>query len=257
MLLDQRNCGRSTPHAGDLTTNLSTNTTWALVADLERLRDHLGIDRWQVFGGSWGSTLALAYAETHPERVSELIVRGGGRSSRRSSTGTTREGPASSSPTSGRATSPCPKPSARPAACSTATRAPGRPDPHVYGPAALAWSRSSASTITVVPRPELVERYSADPASAVASARIENHYIVNAGWFEPDQLIRDVDRLSDIPTAIVQGRYDMCTPVMSAWRLHKALPHAELDLVHDSGHAFDEPGILAALVAATNRYADR
>lgn len=260
VLLDQRGCGRSTPYAGDPATDLSTNTTWTLVADLELLREHLGVDRWQVFGGSWGSTLALAYAETHPDRVLELVVRGvwlvqpeeldwfyegGGASAVFPDLWASYVG-----------------------ALPAADRVPGRmldgyarlladPDPEVHGPAAQAWARWTAATITLLPRPELLEHYDTDPASAVASARIENHFIVNRCWLAPDQLIRGVGALAGIPVSIVQGRYDMCTPVWAAWRLHDALPEAELDLVDGAGHAFDEPGIRAGLVAATDRYADR
>jgi proline iminopeptidase len=128
------------------------------------------------------------------------------------------------------------------------------PDPAVHRPAAVAWSRWESSTITLLPRPELVASFT-EQDYAVAFARIENHYFVNGGWFEDGQLIRDAPKLAGIPTVIVQGRYDVCTPPMTAWDLHRALPEAELRLIPDAGHAFDEPGILDALIEATDRFA--
>lgn len=130
------------------------------------------------------------------------------------------------------------------------------PDPAVHGPAAVAWSRWESSTITLLPRPELVATFT-EPEYAVAFARIENHYFTHGGWFEDGQLIRDAHTLADIPGVIVQGRYDTCTPPMTAWDLHRAWPEAELRMIPDAGHAFDEPGILDALIEATDRFADR
>ena len=128
------------------------------------------------------------------------------------------------------------------------------PEPSVHGPAAVAWSTWEASTITLVPRPDVVATF-AEPAYALAFARIENHYFLHDGWFEPSQLLRDAGRLAAIPTVIVQGRYDLCTPATTAWELHQALPSAEFVLVDDAGHSFDEPGILDALISATDRFA--
>ncbi|GAA0250952.1 prolyl aminopeptidase [Cryptosporangium japonicum] len=258
VLFDQRGCGRSVPHVSDPDADLSANTTWHLVGDIERLREHLGIDRWQVFGGSWGSTLALAYAQTHPERVTELVLRGIF-TLRASEIDWFYEGPAAN------IVPDLWEPYA--AAVPEADRVPGRfveaygrllsdPDPSVHGPAAVAWSVWEASNLTLLPRPSLVERYR-DPTYATAFARIENHYFRNAGWFTEGQLIADAGRLAGIPTVIVQGRYDLCTPARTAWDLHRALPEAEFVLVDDAGHAFDEPGILDALVTATDRFADR
>jgi Nucleosome binding factor SPN, SPT16 subunit len=127
-------------------------------------------------------------------------------------------------------------------------------DPAVHGPAAVAWSRWESSTITLLPRPEVVETFT-EEKYAVAFARIENHYFMNGGWFEEDQLIRDAYKLEGIPGVIVQGRYDVCTPAMTAWDLHTAWPEAELNIVPDAGHAYDEPGILDALIEATDRFA--
>jgi len=258
VLVDQRNCGRSLPSASDHATDLSANTTWKLVADLELLREHLGIDRWQVFGGSWGSSLALAYAETHPERVTELVLRGIF-TLRRSELDWFYEGPAGNMAPDFWA--------GFEAAVPAESRAFGRyipayarlladPDPLVHGPAAVAWSTWEASTITLIPRPELIAEF-AEPAYALAFARIENHYFMHDGFFEPSQLLRDAGRLAGIPTVIVQGRYDLCTPAVTAFELHRALPEAEFVLVDDAGHAYDEPGILDALISATDRFADR
>lgn len=256
VLVDQRNCGRSLPSASDHATELSANTTWNLVADLERLREHLGVDRWQVFGGSWGSSLALAYAETHPDRVSELVLRGIF-TLRRSELDWFYEGPAGNMAPDFWA--------GFEAAVPAESRVFGQyipayarlladPDPLVHGPAAVAWSTWEASTITLLPRPELIAEF-AEPGYALAFARIENHYFMHDGFFEPSQLLRDAGRLADIPTVIVQGRYDLCTPAVTAFELHQALPAADFVLVDDAGHAYDEPGILDALIEATDRFA--
>jgi proline iminopeptidase len=256
VLVDQRNCGRSIPSAGDHATDLSANTTWNLVSDLEWLREHLTIERWQVFGGSWGSSLALAYAETHPDRVTELVLRGIF-TLRRSELEWFYEGPAGTMAPDFWA--------GFEAAVPAESRAFGQyipayarlladPDPAVHGPAAVAWSTWEASTITLIPRPELVAEF-AEPAYALAFARIENHYFMHDGFFEPSQLLRDAGRLASIPTVIIQGRYDLCTPAVTAFELRQALPSAEFVLVDDAGHAYDEPGILDALITATDRFA--
>lgn len=256
ILFDQRNCGRSIPSASDHATDLSANTTWNLVADLELLRDHLGVESWQVFGGSWGSALALAYAETHPERVTELVMRGIF-TLRRSELEWFYEGPCGNMAPDFWAgyVAPIPPDDRR---FGNYVRAYARlladPEPSVHGPAAVAWSTWEASTITLVPRPDVIATF-AEPAYALAFARIENHYFLHDGWFEPSQLLRDAGRLAAIPTVIVQGRYDLCTPATTAWELHQALPSAEFVLVDDAGHSFDEPGILDALISATDRFA--
>jgi proline iminopeptidase len=257
ILFDQRNCGRSIPSAGDHATDLSANTTWNLVADLELLRDHLGVESWQVFGGSWGSALALAYAETHPERVTELVLRGIF-TLRRSELDWFYEGPCGNMAPDFWAgyVAPVPPDERRFGNYMQAyAQLLADPDPSVHGPAAAAWSTWEASTITLVPRPDVVATF-AEPAYALAFARIENHYFLHDGWFEPSQLLRDAGRLAAIPTVIVQGRYDLCTPAATAWELHQALPSAEFVLVDDAGHSFDEPGILDALISATDRFAN-
>jgi proline iminopeptidase len=253
VLFDQRGCGRSLPHAST-SGDLSLNTTWHLVADMELLRESLGIERWQVFGGSWGSTLALAYAQTHPARVSELVLRGIFTLRKSELDWYYRGGAANlfpdlwekfTEPISGLDGDPV----------ELYARLLADPDPAVHGPAAVAWSTWEGATVTLLPRPELVAQF-AVPAYALAFARIENHYFVHGGWFEEGQLIRDAGRLAGIPGVIVQGRYDVATPAVSAWDLHKAWPGSELVLVPDAGHAYDEPGILAALLEATDRFRD-
>lgn len=255
IVIDQRGAGRSRPHASEPDYDLRLNTTWHLVDDLERVRVQLGIERWQVFGGSWGSTLAIAYAERHPNRVTELVLRGIF-TLRKSELDWFYEG--------GAATvypdnwegflAPIP-PDQRGNLIEAYHRLLNHPDPAVHGPAAVAWSTWEASGITLLPRPDVVAKFQ-DPTFALAFARIENHYFVNAGWLEEGQLLRDAGLLKDIPGVIVQGRYDMCTPAVTAWDLHRAWPEAEFIMVEDAGHAFDEPGILSALIEATDRFAE-
>lgn len=255
ILLDQRGSGRSLPHASDADADLSTNTTWHLVADLERLRKHLGIDRWLVLGGSWGSALALAYAETHPDSVTELVLRGIF-TLRASELDWFYEGGAEQLFPDLWESFLAPVPlDERGGLIEAYSRLLNNPDPAIHGPAAVAWSTWEASTITLLRRPEVIEIF-AEPRYAIAFARIENHYFVNKGWFAEGQLIRDAGVLRDIPAVIVQGRYDICTPPVTAWDLHRAWPEAEFVMVPDAGHAFDEPGILSALVEATDRFAE-
>ena len=254
VLFDQRGCGRSTPHASEPEADLATNTTWHLVADIETVREHLGIERWQVLGGSWGSALALAYAETHTDRVTELVLRGIF-TLRRVELDWFYEGGASAMFPDLWEDFVAPVPEGQRGHLIRAYSALlNDPDPAVHGPAAIAWSRWESSTITLLPSAETIARFT-EPAYAVAFARIENHYFMNGGWWEDGQLIRDAVRLRGIPTVIVQGRYDICTPPMTAWALAAALPDAELKMIPDAGHAFDEPGILDALIEATDRFA--
>jgi proline iminopeptidase len=256
VLVDQRGCGKSLPHASDPAADLAANTTWNLVADLERLREHRGIDRWQVLGGSWGSALALAYAETHPDRVTELVLRGIF-TLRQSELEWFYEGGAGAIlPDRWEKFAEQVPENERRSFIRAYHRRLFDPDPAVHGPAAVAWSTWEASAITLIPRDDLIATF-AEPNYALAFARIENHYFVNHGWFEPEQLIRDAHRLRDIPAVIVHGRYDLCTPAYIAWDLHRAWPEARLELIPDAGHAFDEPGILDALITATDEFADR
>ena len=254
VLFDQRGCGKSLPHASEPEADLSANTTWHLVADIEKLREHLGVERWMVFGGSWGSTLALAYAETHTDRVTELVLRG---------TFTLRPAELDWFYEGGAAAlfpdlwegfvEPVPV-AERGRLIRAYSRLLNDPDPAVHIPAGVAWSRWESSTITLLPRPDVVASFT-EQQYAVAFARIENHYFMNGGWFEEEQLIRNAHLLADIPAVIVQGRYDVCTPAMTAWDLHRAWPEADFRMIPDAGHAFDEPGILDALIEATDRFA--
>lgn len=254
VLFDQRMCGRSLPHASDPDADLASNTTWHLVEDIERLRQHLGIDAWQVFGGSWGSTLALAYAQAHTDRVTELIVRGIF-TLRRAELDWFYEGGAAALFPDLWEDYLAPIPVAERGSLLRAYhRALTDPDPAVHIPAGIAWTTWESSTITLLRRPELVEAHR-DPAYAVAFARIENHFFLNRGWMQEGQLIENAGVLREVPGVIVQGRYDVCTPAMTAWDLHRAWPEAEFVLVPDAGHAFDEPRILDALITATDRFA--
>ena len=254
VLFDQRGCGKSTPHASDPDADLSHNTTWHLVADIELLRRNLGIDRWMVFGGSWGSALALAYAQSHAEFVSEIVLRG---------VFTLRahelewfyEGGASAIFPDLWEEFIAPIPVLeRSCMIEAYHRRLTNPDPAVHQPAGVAWSRWEASTLTLLPDPDLVSSMT-EPAAATAFARIENHYFLNEGWFREGQLIADAAAIRHIPGVIVQGRYDVCTPIMTAWDLHRAWPEADLVVVADASHSASEPGIAAALRAATDRFA--
>jgi proline iminopeptidase len=247
-LFDQRGCGRSTPHA-----SLEANTTWDLVADIERLREQAGIDRWLVFGGSWGSTLALAYAETHPERVSGLIVRGVFTATRSEIDWYYQGGAAWLFPDLWeRFLAPIPEAERGDLVAAYNRRLTGA-DEAAKLEAAKAWSLWEAGTITLLPN-SLAAQFGED-RYALAFARIENHYFSHDSWLGDDQLIGNAGRLADIPGVIVQGRYDVATPARSAWRLSKAWPRARFELIADAGHAFDEPGILDALVRATDSFA--
>ncbi|MBK0420556.1 prolyl aminopeptidase [Leucobacter sp. CSA2] len=258
VLFEQRGCGRSTPHASEPGADLATNTTWHLVADIERLRAHLGIDRWLVFGGSWGSTLALAYAETHPERVSEIVLRGIFTLRKSEIDWFYQDGASHLFPDAWEEYLAPIAASERDDLVAAYRRRLVDPDPAVHTPAGIAWSVWEASTIKLVPDTDAIAATRADAAAAVAFARIENHYFTHGGWFEDGQLIRDAaERLAGIPGVIVQGRYDVCTPPRTAWDLHRAWPQAEFHMIPDAGHAASEPGIVDALIRATDAFAVR
>ncbi len=260
VLYDQRGCGRSTPHASAPDADLTSNTTWHLVADLERLRTARGIDRWQVFGGSWGSALALAYAQTHPDAVTELVLRGIF-TLRRSELDWYYNGGAAHLAPQWWESFEAPLVRAFGALPSDFDRIAGYhrllfdPDPAVHRPAGVAWTTWEAATSTLEFSQALVDDFS-DPDFALAFARIENHYFVNAGWFDEGQLIARADAVRTIPAVIVQGRYDLPCPAVTAWDLHRAWPEADFRLVQ-AGHAATEPAIAAELVAATDAFADR
>ena len=248
VLFDQRGSGRSTPRA-----SLEENTTWHLVADMERIRVRLGIDRWAVFGGSWGSTLALAYAETHPERVTALIVRGIFLLRPHELRWFYQEGASLVFPDAWEAyLAPIP-PAERADLMAAYHRRLTGGDPVERDVAARAWATWEAATSRLIPDPELIAEFS-EPGHADAFARIEAHYFVNGGFFEhPDQLLDGVDRIRHIPAAIIQGRYDMCCPMTTAWDLHRRWPEASFEIVPDAGHAAIEAGITDRLIEATER----
>lgn len=255
MLFDQRNCGRSTPHASLVSTDLHANTTWTLVEDIERLRRMAGVDRWLVFGGSWGSALALAYAEQHPERVSELVLRGIFTLRNEELRWFYQSGASYLFPDAWEHyLAPIPE-DERDDLIGAYARRLNSPDPRVRLEAARAWSVWEGSTLTLYPN-ERMRAAHAEPDYALAFARIENHFFVHGGFFSPGQLLENAHRLADIPGVIVQGRYDVCTPARTAYDLHKAWPEADFHLVDDAGHAFDEPGILHRLIEATDRFAE-
>lgn len=248
-LFDQRGCGRSVPHAG-----LDHNTTWDLVADIERLRQRFGVERWLVFGGSWGSTLALAYAETHPEHVSEIVLRGIFTVRPEELHWYYQEGASWLFPDRWEQfLAPIPPEERSDLMAAYRKRLTGDDDA-VKLEAARAWSMWEGSTITLLHDPALTESFG-DPYYAVAFARIENHYFVHNGFFTPDQLLRNAHRLREIPGVIVQGRYDAATPAKTAWDLHRAWPEADFCWAPAAGHAFNEPGILHWLITATDRFA--
>jgi proline iminopeptidase len=252
VLFDQRGCGKSTPHA-----ELTDNTTWHLVADIERLREHLGIARWQVFGGSWGSTLSLAYAQTHPDKVTELVLRGIFMLRRWELEWFYQKGCDALYPDAWETYLAAIPETEHGDLMSAYHRRLTSTDPHVRLKAARAWSVWEGAT-SFLHQDEGYINSSGEDEFALAFARIECHYFVNGGFFEhDDQLLRNVDRIRRIPTVIVQGRYDVVCPMRSAWDLHRAWPEAELHVVQDAGHSAFEPGITHELVEATDRFARR
>ncbi|EXJ14001.1 prolyl aminopeptidase [Imhoffiella purpurea] len=249
VLFDQRGCGRSQPHA-----SLLANTTWDLIADIERIRQELGIERWLVFGGSWGSTLALAYAETYPEHVAALVVRGIFLCRDEEIRWFYQEGASWVFPDFWESyLAPIPESERDDMLMAYYNRLIDR-DEQVRMEAAKAWSLWEGRTATLIANPNVQAHFS-DPHVALSLARIECHYFVNHAFLAPDQLIRDAHHLSGIPGVIVQGRYDLICPMRSAWDLHRAWPDADFQVVPNAGHSAFEPGIRSALIAATDRFA--
>ena len=249
LLFDQRGCGRSTPHAG-----LQNNTTWHLVADIERLRVLTGAEKWQVFGGSWGSTLALAYAQKHPDRVSELVLRGIFLLRKWELRWYYQHGASLFFPDKWERVLSILSADERGDVVAAYRSRLTSDDESTRLEAARIWSLWEGETVHLLPTPESASF--GEDHFALAFARIENHYFTHAGFFDADdQLLRDSGRLKDIPGTIVHGRYDMCCPVQNAWDLAKAWPAARLQIVEGAGHAYDEPGILDALIRATDGYA--
>lgn len=250
VLFDQRGSGRSTPHA-----DLVDNTTWDLVADIETLRAHLGIERWQVFGGSWGSTLALAYAQTHPRQVTELILRGIFMLRRWELEWFYQEGASRLFPEAWQQYIAAIPEAERGDLIAAFHKRLTSDDEATRLAAARAWSVWEGATSFLHIDADFADSH-ADAQFALAFARIENHYFTNAGFFEvDDQLLRDAYRIVDIPGVIVHGRYDVVCPVQNAFDLHQVWPKAELVITPASGHSAFEAENVDALVRATDRFA--
>jgi len=249
VLFDQRGCGRSTPHA-----SLQDNTTWHLVRDIEALRAHLGIERWQVFGGSWGSTLALAYAEANPSRVTELVLRGIFLLGDRELKWFYQWGTSELFPDAFEAYRDAIPVEERGDFIKAYHLRLTSDDPGVRTAAAKAWSVWEAATSYLHVNADYVARAGED-RFALAFARIECHYFVNRGFFEREtQLLDDIGKVRHLPCVIVQGRYDVVCPMVTAWALHRAFPEADLRVVPDAGHSAFEAGIVHELVTATDRF---
>ena len=251
LLFDQRGCGRSTPHAG-----LDSNTTWHVVDDIESLRMKFDVDRWLVLGGSWGSTLALAYAQTYPERVSELVLRGIFTVRRSELLWLYQDGASWLFPDKWQSfVEPIPEEERGDLIAAYHKRLTGN-DEEERIRAARAWSLWEGETVRLMPDKKLSELHSTDEF-ALAIARIENHYFINKGFFKDAQILRDTHRIRHIPGVIIHGRYDVITPMRTAWDLHRAWPEADFQPVDGAGHAFNEPGILHQTILATDRFADQ
>ena len=251
VLFDQRGSGRSTPHA-----SLDDNTTWHLVEDIEKLREHLGVEQWLVFGGSWGSTLALAYAETHPERATGLVLRGIflGRQNEARWFYEDSQGASAIFPDAWEDFIRVIPESERGNLISAYYQRLTSTDDAVRFEAARAWSIWESSALKLLPDQSLIDEFS-EPDKAAALARIECHYFMNDCFFETDNyLIEHINRIRQIPAVIVHGRYDIICPLTSAWELHRAWPEAKLEIIPDAGHSVTEPGICDALVRATDSF---
>jgi proline iminopeptidase len=251
VLFEQRGAGRSTPHA-----NLEDNTTWDLVADIERLREHLGIEKWLVFGGSWGSTLSLAYSQTHSDRCTALVLRGIFLCRPKEIDWFYQEGQGASAlfPDIWESYVSIIPEAERDDMLQAYHRRLMSQDEAVQMEAAKAWSIWEASTSKLFFDQDLIDHFGS-PHTALSLARIEAHYFVNNAFFDTDNyLIENVDKIRHIPAVIVQGRYDVVCPMMSAWDLHRAWPEADFKVIPDAGHSATEKGIVDALVDATDRF---
>ncbi|MEM9173174.1 MAG: prolyl aminopeptidase [Pseudomonadota bacterium] len=249
VLLDQRGAGKSTPHA-----SLEANTTAHLIADIEQLRETLGIERWQVFGGSWGSTLSLAYAQAHPQRVTELVLRGIFMLRKQEIDWFYQEGASHIYPDRWQAyLAPIPE-AERGDLLRAYHKRLTSDDEQVRLEAARAWSVWEGSTSFLLPNEQAASDFGSAHL-ALAMARIECHYFINDGFMRPGQLLEDIDRVRAIPAVIVQGRYDVVCPMASAWALHSVWPEARFEVIADAGHSAFEPGIASALCNATNAFA--
>jgi proline iminopeptidase len=251
ILFEQRGSGRSIPHA-----SLEANTTWYLVRDIETIRNQLGIEQWLVFGGSWGSTLSLAYAETHPERVTGLVLRGIFLGRQNETRWFYEEGHGASAifPEMWEQYVSIIPGSERGDMIAAYYRRLTSDDASVRLEAARAWSLWEASALKLIPDQKLIDEFT-EPDTALAVARIECHYFINNCFFETDNyLIENVDRIRHIPAVIVHGRYDIVCAFMNAWDLHRAWPEAKLEIIPDAGHSVLEPGIRDALIRATDSF---
>jgi proline iminopeptidase len=250
VLFDQRGCGKSTPHA-----SLEDNTTWHLVDDIEALREHLKIEKWQVFGGSWGSTLGLAYAQKHADRVAELVLRGIFTFAQDEMDWFYRDGTRVLFPDAYDQFMAALPESERDDPVASYHRRLTSDDRATREAAARAWSMWECRVATLIPDDDLIA-HCEDASFTLAFARIECHYFVNNGFLDtPTQLVDEVAKIRHIPGVIVHGRYDVICPARNAWRLHKAWPESKLVLVPSAGHSANEPGIVKALIDATDRFA--
>ncbi|KAF4320381.1 hypothetical protein BBO99_00004004 [Phytophthora kernoviae] len=250
ILLDQRGSGRSKPHA-----SLEDNTTWHLVEDMEKLRRHLKIEKWQVFGGSWGSTLSIAYAITHPSRVVELVLRGIFQLRKQEIDFYYQHGSNFIYPDRWEAYRDAIPEEERGDFVKAYHKRLTSDDPKVRIPAALAWTTWEKTTSNLIPPPDAEGKSMDETKFAEAFARIENHYFVNKGFFSTDEFLNEnAYKIRHIPTVIVQGRYDVVCPIKTAWDFHKAFPEADFRIVQTAGHSAMEPGIAKELVEATNRF---
>ena len=251
LVFDQRGCGKSTPYA-----ELDHNTTWDLVEDIEKLRTQVAkVDKWMVFGGSWGSTLALAYAETYPEHVTEIVLRGIFLFHQDELDWMYKEGGASRIyPDKFEEFVRLIPEDERGDLVEAYRKRLTSSDKDEQLAAAKAWSKWEGEIVTLLPSASTIDHFTS-PDVAVAVSRIENHYMANHGWLEQGQLLKGAEKLRGSPGVIVQGRHDSCTPPVAAWRLKQAWPEVELNIIPDAGHLFSEPGITDGLVRATDRFA--
>jgi proline iminopeptidase len=256
VLFDQRGCGRSTPHASDPAVDLSTNTTRHLLADIERLRRRLSIDRWLVFGGSWGSTLGLAYAESHPERVSEMILFSIATTTRRDVEWITRDVGRLFPAQWARFRAGVPAAERDGSLVDAYSRLLHDPDRAVREKAARDWCDWEDAHVAIRPDHRPNPRYD-DPAFRMAFARLVTHYWRHAAWLEDGILVREAPKLTGIPGILVHGRLDVSSPLDKAWEIARVWPDSELVLVDEAGHGFGYPGMTEALIAATDRFAAR
>lgn len=260
VVFDQRGCGKSQPQAHETLLALEHNTTWDLVADMEKLRSHLGIERWLLFGGSWGSTLSLAYAQTHPHRVIALVLRGiftlsnweinwfyeGGASAIFPDVWQDFVAPAKNRPLDA---------SGKPISfIKYYHQLLHDPNPDIHLPAAQAWTKWETITSKILPPTSQVLEDSLSPAHALTFARIENHFFYHNGWMLDEQLLDNAQYLNQIPGVIVQGRYDMVCPIRTAWNLSQRWTNSEFIVTPDAGHSYTELNTLAAIVDATDRF---